>query len=927
MNWVRKHLDIAGLAVTALWPWLYYLPVTLGQQVFAYGDINWLFSPIRAELARALARGSLPLWSPGLEGGFPLFAEGEVAALYPVNLIAYRFLPVYIANSYTILFHLAWASVGMYLLARSVRFSTAGALLAGFVFGSSGFMIGHLSHLPHVAVSSWLPWLILFQQRYWQARLAGRDARVWLVLCSLSIGFMWLGGFPQIALINLAVYGLSGLVGPVIWGEPTAGLRNLVSTERVWLASSITATVGTTVFGTAFAAIQLLPTYELMGLSIRAQEMAKSFVTNYSLDPSHLTQFLVPFWQLGAPTASNMEYWGYVGVLPFLLMLGAILLRRDARTLFFFGIAALALVLALGGNTPLYDWLSSIPVFDRFRVPARFLLPFTFAAAFLAAAGLEALADRLHDATWDWSSVSTAAIFAVLCAVAAFEAYRQPIESWMTAWQLLPLLFMGGSVGLFALAWTRKVSTRLLVTLAVAMTILDLIAVRGPFLQTLSGLSSPAEWIDPPRSAQAMDNAQLAVRVLAEKPPWTAAAARGSLWQNLALIYGKESAKSYLPSLGLERNKEYVDAMTPGMRNLMNVRYYLLPLEVPDYDASIPAPLDESEPNGGLTIELLSHQPAIPPTHVVRLQVTSFTDHTGELPDDKLVGEIVLDTSTGAAITLPIRLGEETADWAWDALAASGAAKHRRPEATLSFPAFLKSFGRTFTGHRYEAQYVVAGNRDPLVVTSVGVRSFLPEAGLTIEHIDLIDETGHRTSLAALLHRNDLALAFRSHTTAMWENRDVLPRAFVVHRAETMPDEMALVRLKEPDFPYDQVALLADTSAFDLAQNTEQAESKDAGTITSYAQERVVVRVETDRPGFLILADSWYPGWATSIDDEATPMYRADYVFRAVAVPSGKHTVVFEYRPASFFWGAIISVMSAAFGAGLLFWQGGRTRS
>ncbi len=906
--------NASAIASLVLFPWIYYLPVTLGRLVFAEGDINWGYSPIRTELARALAQGRLPLWSPGLQAGFPLFAEGQVAALYPLNLIAYRLFPVYVANSYTVLFHFSFASLGLYLLVRSAGMQMVSAWLAGFVFGLSGFMAAQLSHLTIVAAASWLPWLFLFQLKYWRSCLEGNRTIVWFALASLSICFVVLAGFPQVAVVNLGMYGLGGLLGPVLWSGPAAFSGNSIAQQRSLLTRAFVVTLSSILLGVGLAAIQLLPTFELLGLSVRSQEMGEVFFASYSLNPASLTQFFFPFWQLGAPSAANMEYWGYIGVFPLLLALFAVLHRRDAQTLFFAFVALTAIALALGDNTPLYHWLYQVPVLNRFRVPARFLFPFTLAIAYLAALGIETLIPRLPALSWNWKDIAVGAILALLVAAMIFEAYAQPIEVWIRVWQYLPFVFIIVSMGWILLAWSHRALGRLHALAALGLIILDLTAARGPFLQALTGLASPEEWTLAPRSSQSMDSAQPIYRVIAEKPPWTSAAARGSLWANLALVYGKQGVKSYVPTLGLQRNQTFLDQMTTSMRNLMNIRYYLLPVELPDLGGPEPSPFDRSEPNGGLTIDLLSQQPAIPPTNVSILELTSYTDQTCDLANGLSVGEILLGTSRGEVMSFPIRLGFETADWAWDASASSGNCKHQASVQRLDFPAYLKAIGQTFNGHRYVARYVVAPTSSPLSVTSVGIQSFLAGSGLTVEHVALIDHVGNSTSLSRLVNRNDLTLAFRSHTTVMWENRDLMPRTFIVHQAETLPDKEVVSLLKEPDFPYDRVVLLAEGPQALLPAETETM-GTDEAVITDYDPESVSIQAETDRDGYLVLTDTWYPGWTVSLDGQAAPIYRADYIFRAVKLPPGKHTLLFRYQPASLMWGAVISVFTLVFGA------------
>jgi uncharacterized membrane protein YfhO len=49
----------------------------------------------------------------------------------------------------------------------------------------------------------------------------------------------------------------------------------------------------------------------------------------------------------------------------------------------------------------------------------------------------------------------------------------------------------------------------------------------------------------------------------------------------------------------------------------------------------------------------------------------------------------------------------------------------------------------------------------------------------------------------------------------------------------------------------------------------------------------------------VVLTDMYYPGWKAQIDDKPVEILRADLVMRAVAVPSGKHSIVFSYFPDS----------------------------
>ena len=88
-------------------------------------------------------------------------------------------------------------------------------------------------------------------------------------------------------------------------------------------------------------------------------------------------------------------------------------------------------------------------------------------------------------------------------------------------------------------------------------------------------------------------------------------------------------------------------------------------------------------------------------------------------------------------------------------------------------------------------------------------------------------------------------------------------------------------------------------------------------TVMSYDAQRVVVETAGDRPGVLVLTDSFYPGWQATLDGQQVTVYAANVAFRGVLVPAGPHTVVFEYRPASVTLGLGLSALSLVVALGL----------
>jgi uncharacterized membrane protein YfhO len=88
--------------------------------------------------------------------------------------------------------------------------------------------------------------------------------------------------------------------------------------------------------------------------------------------------------------------------------------------------------------------------------------------------------------------------------------------------------------------------------------------------------------------------------------------------------------------------------------------------------------------------------------------------------------------------------------------------------------------------------------------------------------------------------------------------------------------------------------------------------------IIDNAPERVAVRVRSRMPGFLYLADQFFPGWTAHVNGVPREILRANYTFRLVEVPAGDSEVVFTYRSRFLWLGALISLLTIALVAWLV---------
>ena len=91
----------------------------------------------------------------------------------------------------------------------------------------------------------------------------------------------------------------------------------------------------------------------------------------------------------------------------------------------------------------------------------------------------------------------------------------------------------------------------------------------------------------------------------------------------------------------------------------------------------------------------------------------------------------------------------------------------------------------------------------------------------------------------------------------------------------------------------------------------EDCSSRDKGraVLVSESPNHLVIRTESESSGWLVLADTWYPGWKAWVDGESVPILRANGISRAVHLQSGVHQIAIKYQSDYFYFGSLLSIM------------------
>jgi hypothetical protein len=244
-------------------------PVLAGRSTVVHGDAVSVSLPLQKVLAAGLAEGRIPLWSDEIYGGHPLFAEGQGAFAHPLNLLLFGLLPAVVSPEEVApglvapatiyahgLFHVLCgliAALGTYALCRSYGQKPAASLLAGFALACSQDWLWQTSNSAIAGSTAFAPWALFAIQRWWLQPDLGRAVGV-----AVATSLVVLGGYPQAA-HGVAIFAAVCIAAKI---------------DRAWFASPwahITTGALALALTLGLSAIQLLPTFELIGESVRSE--------------------------------------------------------------------------------------------------------------------------------------------------------------------------------------------------------------------------------------------------------------------------------------------------------------------------------------------------------------------------------------------------------------------------------------------------------------------------------------------------------------------------------------------------------------------------------------------------------------------------------------------------------------------------------
>jgi hypothetical protein len=904
--------------------------IALAGRVLAGGDIFTYFYPYWAEAARALRAGRLPLWNPFLFMGAPFLANSQVGFFYPPNWFLWILLPAHRAVHLTVVLHLCLAALNAYAWGRrSLRLECLAAWTLAAIFALGGYLGAQVEHVNQLQGLAWLPLMLMLYDQASRRPSCASQRRAGFVGLALVIGLVLLAGHTQTAFISLVGLGVYGL-GPALWRALRSGEWRSLLRDSALLG-------GAALLGVAVAAVQLIPTWELSHLSVRAGGLPFNERVSFSLSPLYMGRALLPGFAHAVPP-DHIEHVAYVGVSGLALALlvcvadlrrggsrsPGVMLDRSGRTcdqpnLRIYLLAFLGLFFALGLYNPVYLLLArAVPGFAHFRVPARWLALYALGVAGLAGQAVQALWGRkqVHARSVLIVALTLATLILWGFAAPSLSEGEDPAVLSLLGWVGAALLAGGALLvaGRVPRPTVVVLLTLLISELFLASTALPHACATAP--QAFTSLrpavahllaSRPFDSGPPERflskSDITFDPGDLSLIRTIYGPQLSAD-------QLYAYVVAAKQKEILSPNLPLAFRVPAVDGYDGGVLPLG--RYVTLQrLFLPEEDVSIDGRLRENLsaiPDGRwLSLFNVRHvitdklgdawiddifydlqfgarlstgQEAsvgqVPPFESTALGLISHLEDAA-LPEGALIGVVKVGLEGGQVRRFELRAGQDVTEQAGD-------------------QGYLKELA---TRLRWAA---------PVRPVTVTVQATLPRGVWIVRGISLIDErTGGFQSLV-ISDRGRFRLA-HSGDVKIYENLDVLPRAFIVHQVQLVDDDAAaLAAMRDATFdPSSQVVLSAsgdlcsDANLGRLAGVDQgiqgQASYLESASIKEYRPERVVIDVRLEDPGVLLLTDAWYPGWRAMVDGEAAPICRADLLFRAVALKPGVHCIVFAFRP------------------------------
>ena len=606
-------------------------------------------------------------------------------------------------------------------------------------------------------------------------------------------------------------------------------------------------------------------------------------------------------------------------------------------------LGGLGVLLSLGQYSPLnlHYWLWLLPGMSGLRAPGRFTVVVVLAGAMLAAYGMAWLGDASRNrraARWVLLGIS-ASVAAIAAGVLGLHAV---LATWQTAarevirsaYLSLPhdSYPLSDSDVYSGLVWSTDVrNPRLLESFVGLVLIVGSVwlwqrsrwaAWRG-WPAVISGLAAVdllifAWGIHPREPLAAVAAEPAAVRAVEQLPSQDASPNRvlaspalNQLAADRLAPFGAVQEANGYSSLQFIWHRDYLGRVLyvdDGLLDLWNVRYLLDPVQFGTLSSYkgvtfLPQQALVHAPGGSALAEQRFALNVDSP--VVELRFVSAMMGAVDVAQGATVAQLELrDAADQVVGTAELQAGRDTMDWGWDLPNVRPKVQHQRVEsAGVAYEGSSEPRERQLSfADLIFPRPVGASTLVLRVVPPMGEVAVL--GGVAVCADGSVDQLFGKT-------KAKYRQVYEDNQIRVLEDTEAFPRAFLVPRARVAPSlGTALSEMVHRPFHPDQEVILADDGTTQTNVVAADRGGQGQATVTQYATDSVRIHTTASADAWLVLSDTYYPGWVASVDGQPTTVLRGDVLFRAVAVPAGDHDVEFRFEPASVRLGLAISVVS-----------------
>jgi len=824
-------------------------------------------------IRESIAARQIPLWNPYILSGQPFLANGQHSGLYPVSILFY-ILPLSKAYGWFTVIQLWLAGLFMYTFARTVRANRLGALIAGIVYSLSGFFIVSVVFTMIIAGAAWLPLIlamieIIIRKQEEKGRVSYSPIP-YVVAGTLALGIQTLAGHVEITYYTLLVSGFYALCRLVMLGRQQRTSRFALRLAG-WLLVMV-------ILGIGLGAVQLVPMYEIVSQNFRDSSVSLADVRGWALPYRRIVSFIIPDF-FGSPA-----HHGYFDVV--------------SKSWHSLGLNAYGEINPLCPHCTSWDTKTAVEAGAYTGI-----LPLVLAVLAIAQA-IYAAVKRPHGQTL----TRYVLIFTALAILSLLFAFGTPLYAilfyGLPGWNQLHSPFR----------WIFPYTLSIAVLAGLGVTYLDrLVSTRWQGNKVAGSKITQGQEITPSRSfflAQfsrylgwllfwgGLAGVTMMLVALVKPEPFIQAASfvfdRSGLAQN-AFANGRQFFSYQWPNF----LKFFLMVMASGAV----LRIARCPIFLP---------------------QRLGRLNAWQPLAVLIISLDLLLAGTGFNPS---VDPALLDFKPAVVKWLEARQSEDP----YFRLNSLDTPDGRGNKVFLANAGMysnlfdVRGYDSIIPGQYARFMHLIQENGD-LLFNRVGPLYTIDYTPLDSALLDLL---GVRYLLTTVDINNPGYQLVYDNEIRVYENLDVLPRAFLVQQAMSPADFEKPAELADMDDwafalrslnPREQLILDGETNSrgHDLTPTDAQDISslEPLIKITDYAPNEVKLSATATQPTWLVLADSYFPGWkayaqtpGSDTEIELT-IHRADGNFRAVHLQPGQWNVRFRYSPQSFQLGLYVSFLA-----------------